>query len=273
MLPYLVRVGGLSIPAYPMLYGLGIAAGFYAALVVCCRLGVLWRRLVHLLPILVASIMTGGAILYAIQFREELDFVNGGQTLYGSLLLSLLAVGVYCNAIRLPLWKVLDALAYGTPLGIALGRVGCFCRGCCEGVATSGACGVCYPIHVNTAGEIVGPPAVLNQICNGAIVAKLGQSLPVLPVQLFESSACLLMFAILLVAFRLGIFMRDGRAALTFLILYCCWRFVIEFYRVEPIVSLGLTLSQLISAGTLLMLGAVFILRVSWQRMARREAK
>lgn len=233
------------------------------------RRGAPWARLVHLLPILVCTILYGGSMLYAMQFQQETHVVEGGQTLFGAILLSLPIVVVYCKWKRLPTMRVIDSLAVGTPLGITFGRVGCFCRGCCEGIPTSGDWGVCYPIHSNLAGQVVGPPAVLSQMQNGTLVATTGHSFPVMPVQLYEAGACIVIFGVLL-ATRQVLLKREGLTIAAFLALYSSWRFLIEFYRVEPIVLVGLTLSQVLSIGILLGTATLVALRYASVRAQRR---
>ncbi|MCG3131163.1 MAG: Prolipoprotein diacylglyceryl transferase [Phycisphaerae bacterium] len=256
MLPYIVRCGNLHVAAYPFMYGLGIAVGFLIALTVAVRLEMDWKRLIHLLPCLTISIVLGGAIAYRLQFgHTSVDFFDGGQTLYGAIVCSIPVIVVYCIFNHLYLPRVLDALSVGATIGIALGRVGCFCRGCCEGTTTLGSFGVSYPLHIDLSGRVVGPPTVLSQIANGQLGPDAIRSLPVVPVQLYEALVSVLIF-IVLIGMR-GVWAnKPGLAALGFLGIYSTWRFFIEFYRVEPLVFLRLTASQIMSVVLVVCVGA-----------------
>jgi phosphatidylglycerol:prolipoprotein diacylglycerol transferase len=119
---------------------------------------------------------------------------------------------------RLPVPQVADAAALALPLGSAIGRVGCFLNGCCGGAETTGLFGVTFP----------------------------GGAGPVIPTQLVDSVANLLIFATVLhVAVRVA--PRAGALWWTFLALYGVSRFLVEGLRTTPQVALGLTQAQWIS--------------------------
>ena len=121
----------------------------------------------------------------------------------------------------------------------ALGRVGCFCAGCCYGVECDSPVSVVFP-----AASLAAPPGV-----------------PRLPVQLFEAAVQLALFLALL-WFTAG--PRRARFAAEFyLACYCPARFVLEFFRgdVARGALWGLSTSQWLSAAGFLAVSLYFFMR------------
>ena len=102
-------------------------------------------------------------------------------------------------------------------LAVAVGRIGCFCNGCCYGIETDLPWGVDFGDHLRRH-----------------------------PTQIYESLFHLAMAALLFEIARRGLF-RHQRLKL-YLIAYCAFRFVTEFIRPEPPLGLGLTFYQWFSA-------------------------
>jgi phosphatidylglycerol:prolipoprotein diacylglycerol transferase len=119
---------------------------------------------------------------------------------------------------RLPIPVIADGGAMAVPLGSAIGRLGCFLNGCCSGRPTDAWFGIVFP----------------------AASAK------VIPTQLIDSAANLLIFFVLLhLAAR--VHPRPGVLWWAFLALYGTSRFLVETLRVNPPLALGLTQAQWIS--------------------------
>lgn len=115
--------------------------------------------------------------------------------------------------------SVADSVAFGLPIGIAIGRIGCFFNGCCYGVVTTSFIGVRFP--------------------------SLGDGLRHLPTQLFESAYSILIFLVLL-WFNKKV-KEKGSIFFAFTGLYGLLRFFNEFLRVNPKVYFGLSGSQIFS--------------------------
>lgn len=153
-------------------------------------------------------------------------FERGGLTFYGAVISSFAFDILYLKWLRLPFWRVMDAVGFGLPLGIAIARVGCFLNGCCHGQESSLPWGVIFPRVGYTA---------------------------VHPTQLYETIACIGLFITLQL-------LRSRRQAYGEVILaalggYGVLRFIIEFWRGDnPIFAFHLTLSQFI--GVVIALGA-----------------
>ncbi|MCH5372329.1 MAG: prolipoprotein diacylglyceryl transferase, partial [Planctomycetes bacterium] len=218
------------------------------------------------------------------------QFVFGGQAndrvLYGALWMSVAAGAIYGRTTRLPLGRLGDAFALPLPLGISVLRVGCFLAGCCWGdicaspqrldtiddpawrhqVQTIPAlCGDDWPLGVTFP---AGSPAYYQHLTAGLLPAGAERSLPVHPVQLYEASATLCLFGVLL-AFERRLH-RWGDAFLLCLLGYSAVRFMIEWFRADnQVMACQLTFSQWASVAS------ACVCLVLWRAravLARRQA-
>jgi len=104
---------------------------------------------------LFVSGIAGGRLVYVIQYWhtfgdywQMVKLWDGGLVLYGALFGG--AIGYFANywfALRkhgITHWQMFDVIAPSIALGVALGRIGCLCTGCCYGNV---ACGSQPEIH------------------------------------------------------------------------------------------------------------------------------
>ena len=215
----------------------------------------------------VLSLMLGGVVgsrlAYVIEHwraefaahpLEVIRLDRGGLMFYGGLILSVLVFFAWCVLKRERPLALADLFCTVIPLGHACGRLGCFFYGCCYGKLSDAACAVRFPCR---------SPAWYEQFHAGLIDAHAPTALPVLPTQLFEAAALLVLFAVLL---ALYLKFRRGTAGAYF-IGYALIRFFLEYLRGDPRAAvLGLSISQAISLGMLLLGGA--FLWVSFRRPA-----
>lgn len=169
-------------------------------------------------------------------------FWQGGLTYYGGVLLALPAAWVYLGRKGLPKLAVADLMAAPAVLGLAFGRMGCFLNGCCYGASTKSALGVRFPGHYQDRH----------------------------PTQLYELGFALLLFLFLryllprLLRHRPGTQQGgSGRYFGVALVLYGCFRLLIELVRDDPRGALGpLSTSQVLSI-PLIALGVWLITRAT----------
>jgi len=145
----------------------------------------------------------------------------------------------------LSLWKLLDLAAPSVALGFAIARIGCFMSGCCYGRPTDLPWGVTFPPF--------SPPWM-----------AFGET-PVHPTQLYASLGNLMLFVALLVLRRRERF--DGFLFLSFIPMYVVLRFVLEVFRADPELALGLTAGQLAN----LVIGPLALLAL-WVKGRRQRA-
>jgi len=146
---------------------------------------------------------------------------DGGLTLYGGYIASLVFTFFFLRGLRLPFWKSFDVYAPALPLGLAIGRLGCFFNGCCYGLR-SDAWGISFPSAHH-------PPVFAQQVRDGLIKIDSLRTLPVLPTQLYSAAADMGILFILLWLERKSRF--PGFIFWSFILLYSLVRWVIEFFR------------------------------------------
>ena len=222
MLPYL-HIFGLQIP----MYGLCMAAALLSAVLISCiRARRRNRDVDRLLTIALAAIVCGiiGAkVLYFIvtySWDEIVESVkansvsfllDGGLVFYGGLIGGVAGAFIGAAFTRCRLSDYSDSVVPSLPLAHAIGRMGCFCAGCCYGKVTESWIGVCFP----------------------SSVTGLAANVRVIPTQLIESGLNLLLFIALLIYTRKE---RRGFTSLfVYLIAYGVERFFLEYLRGDEI--------------------------------------
>ena len=260
MFPDLVDLGFLHLKTY----GACMAAGF----LLCWRLveRLSGRRdLSDLLISLMVSGVVGSRAAYVIEHWSS-EFADrpfevfavwkGGLMFYGGLLLALAVFVIWCRRRKENPLDLADLLATAVPLGHAFGRIGCFFYGCCYGRLSDSAWAVRFPVL---------SPAWCEQASAGLISRSAAHSLPVLPTQLFEAAALLVLFAALLLHYRrsAGSSASEGVPrtfnSSFYLMGYALIRFPLEYLRGDPRAAIGwFSISQTISIG-LFAIGAVLL--------------
>lgn len=259
MYPKLISIGKFFIPTYGTL----VALGFLAALWVTVRLArrsKLPAEPVTNLAIYCALAGLAGAKLFMILFDFR-DYWSGAKPLFsldtlqaagvyqGGFLLALVTAILYIRHNRLPGFETCYVFAPGIAIGQAIGRIGCFSAGCCWGVEC----------HL--------PWAVTFRNPEAWNLTGVPLGIPMHPTQLYESFADA---AIFLVLYRMIARPHAPGSILGwYLALYSSVRFAIEFFRFhEQGLHLGLSYTQWISLGTLLVGLALLILRRDETKLA-----
>ncbi len=175
-----------------------------------------------------------------------LSTLQSAGDFYGGFLGALAAVAVYfARTPQLPVWQTADICAPAIALGQAIGRIGCFMAGDDYG----------SPASVPWAVTFTDPDAYR---IGGA---PLG--VPLHPVQLYESAACLALFLFLVWRARRKRF--DGQVILAYTLLYAAARFLLEFVRGDE--DRGFILHGLLSTSQFIaLLLTVVSLLLWWQR-------
>ncbi len=226
MLPILLHIGPLEVYSYGVTLALAFVAGWGVARWYLPRRGVSGALATDAVLAAVAGGVAGARILhvagdwntYAAHPLWIFMLQRGGMVFYGGLVGGGAAVSAYVMLRGLPVAHIADAAALAVPLGSAIGRVGCFMNGCCAGRPTSSWMGVSFP----------------------------SSSVPLVPAQLIDSTANLLIFVVML---RLATLprLRPGTMWWLLLTLYPVARFGVEALRVNPTLAMGLTQAQWIS--------------------------
>ena len=250
MFPDLLDLGFLHLRTY----GACMAVGFLVCWNLIERLSGRKDLANFILSLMIAGLV-GSRAAYVIEHwqsefaAQPMDVIRvdqGGLMFYGGLILSIIVFFAWCLAKRERPLALADLFCTVIPLGHACGRIGCFFYGCCYGRLSSSPLAVAFPRH---------SPAWYQQLSDGLIDHTAATSLPVLPTQLFEAAALLVLFAVLVVVYRRY---RRHTAGL-YLIGYGIIRFGLEYLRGDPRAAVGpLSISQTISV-IMIALGCVFL--------------
>lgn len=203
-------------------YGIFAAAGFIAAMahwnITGAKLGygpdvgseiALWVMLGGILGARMAFVIANGDDFYADPIKI-LKLHEGGLIFYGGAIGGALATALYAWRRRFSLLSFGDFIITALPLGHALGRIGCFTRGCCYGA----------PCPDSSMGVLV--MGVLRY-----------------PVQLYEAAANLLIYAVLLIM-TFGVKRRGpGLVLAVYAGMYGTARFFLEYVRGDDRVMVG----------------------------------
>lgn len=162
-------------------------------------------------------------------------FWQGGLVWYGGLL----GAGAYdiyfLKKEGFPVLKTIDVAGFCIPLGVFFGRLGCWFGGCCFGVPSDHWSAVRFPAW---------SPASEAQFREGLLSTPGVESLPVLPMQLYEAAGCLAISAFCLFVVH-GRKRFDGQVFVISMALYAILRFVLEMFRAdERGALLGISTSQ-----------------------------
>ncbi|MCB9591358.1 MAG: prolipoprotein diacylglyceryl transferase [Sandaracinaceae bacterium] len=184
-------------------------------------------------------------------------FWNGGLVWYGGL------IGAGAYGIHFlwkegfPVLKGMDMTGISIPLGVFFGRLGCWFGGCCFGDVSDHWTAVSFPAW---------SPASEAQFRAGELASPGLPSLPVLPMQLWEATACLSIaaFCALVLHPRKRF---DGQVFAVSMALYALARVALEAFRADDRGALlGISTSQWI--GFAIVAGMAFFY-VRWQRAAK----
>jgi len=223
-------------------YGFFYILGIGAAVVMVITDGT--RRKMPLLPLLtlVGWAVAGGIIgskLLVIPLEQWAPALTAGsipgttaKTYLGGVLGGTFAVVVVRRIMRFNM-PLADSFALALPVGLAIGRIGCFVGGCCFGSTTSLPWAITYPAHTHPH---------MTQAAAGLIDAAAPATMAVHPTQLYEIG---FLVALALVLLRLrNRWRQPGSLFLLSAGSYGAFRFLEEFVRHGSTSYAGLNLAQ-----------------------------
>ena len=240
MLPY-IHLFGLELPTYWLMSIIGIVAVVIYVAINRTRWGLKTDDLIHILILGIIGAIIGSKLLYLItmlpvimaNFKKIISdlvllkmILTQGAVFYGGLFGALLSIWIYCRKYSVSFKTVSMMIAACLPLFHCFGRIGCFCAGCCHGAEASWGIEFTHSISAP----------------NGVAL---------IPVQLFESAANLLIFIFIVLFQRYS--KHPDRSLSIYLVSYAACRFILEFLRGDLIrgIFFGLSTSQWISIGIL----------------------
>ena len=179
----------------------------------------------------------------------SIGLLEGAGDFYGGFLGALVVVLVYFWRRRdLPAWRIADLYGPALALGQSIGRIGCLMAGDDYG----------KPTNLPWAVTFTDPEA--------ATIGGAPLGVPLHPVQLYESLACLALFFLLVWLSRPQRF--DGFVVLSYALGYAVLRFFIEFFRGD--VDRGFVFGWLSTSQAIaLVIGAASLILLLWRAPKR----
>ncbi|MEI6680710.1 MAG: prolipoprotein diacylglyceryl transferase family protein [Mariniphaga sp.] len=234
-----IRYYGIEIPMYGLMIVIGCILGVLIAirfnkredivqqdiLFSCCYAGIgafVGAKLLYLIITLPQLInmtnppeLSWGLISYLFSY---------GFVFYGGALGGLLGVFIYARQYQIAFFNLAETLILPIPLVHSIGRIGCFCAGCCYGRPMNPPWGVFFKENS------VAP-----------------QGIALFPIQLFESALNMILFIVLFIFSRKK--RSDGQVMGLYFTGYGIERFFLEYFRydTERGIIAGLSTSQWIS--------------------------
>ncbi|MDD7593071.1 MAG: prolipoprotein diacylglyceryl transferase [Peptoniphilaceae bacterium] len=228
----------LQISIYGFLICLAITIGILISLWLTKQFHILWDDFFLYFAYVFLFGLLGAKVLYLLINIRTIDWwrfisdaryfsalLSGGFVFYGGILGGMLGL-FFCQKVhKIPYMKLMNIVAPTFPLMHAIGRIGCYIRGCCFGIPVN------FPhFHV----IYTDPTHPMHDVS-------------LLPIQLIES-ACNLILSFVLFYLLLKKKKTTGIFSL-YIICYAWIRFLIEFFRydAERGLLLGLSTSQYVS--------------------------
>ena len=204
---------------------------------------------------------------------------EGGMSFHGGLLGVLIAMGFMARRFHKSFFDITDFLAPLAPLGLAAGRLGNFINGELWGRATDVPWGMVFPRVDN----LVRHPSQLYEFFLEGVVmfivlwcysAKKWPNTPIAN-EVAARREVVSNRSVQIVhedceqpKQRSCNFIGDGRVSALFLLLYGCFRFIVEYFR-EPDAQWGLVLFNSMSMGQLLSIPLVLFGMILWWMSSR----
>jgi phosphatidylglycerol:prolipoprotein diacylglycerol transferase len=250
MFPKLISIGSFYIPTYGVLVASGFLTGLFVMLRLAKRAGLNIDNVTNLaFYCAIAGVLGAKLFMFLFDLPDylrdpgqifTLETLQAAGVFHGGFIVALLVAVFYMRRHKMPVLPTMDVFAPGIVIGQAIGRLGCFAAGCCWGRECD------FPWGVRFRSDFAAPVPLDK---------------PLHPVQLYESAANFLIFAVL---YRMC--SKDHRPGLIigwYLVLYSTARFIVEFFRVHEQALVGpFSLTQWIALG-LLALGAGILVHIS----------
>lgn len=235
-------------------YGLAYVAGFICAFLVIAKLSQRWKIRIDddafftVVFCVIFGVILGGRLGYVLVYGDGyylqhpekiLAFNEGGMSFHGGLVGVIIGGVIAAKITKIPFLTLADMGVVGVPIGLFFGRCANFINGELWGAPTDAAWGVVFGGAAGT--------------------------MPRHPSQLYEAFLeGVVIFAVLYLLSRRMPPRPRGTFLGTFLVMYGCFRFLVEFVR-EPDAQLGylwggwLTMGQLLSVPLILVGAGVLV--------------
>lgn len=244
MHPEFVKVGSFVIYWYGVFVAAGVLASSMVFQKISCRYGYPPQLTSSIIFWVVIWGLIGGRLLHIgvhlpYYYRHPFDIIrirNGGLAVEGAVISALIFIIVYSRIKRFNLKEMLDIISLATPLGQAIGRIGCFLNGCCYGRPADIFLGIKFPFSDT----------------------KLH------PTQLYYSILYILLFIFLWHLYKRRV--KSGIIFSSYILCFSLIRYLVDMLRGDlSLTSFGLYPTQVIAI-LLFILGLIWLLSILFER-------
>lgn len=240
MFPVVIKLGPLTVYSYGLMLATGFLTAMYFAKRDYARMGIssdtvsdvaFWGLLLGL---------AGTRVFHIILYPEAYSWTDpvgwfaiwrGGLVFQGAVPPCIVFFYIYLRRKGIAFWPFADVACVHLPLGHAIGRLGCFLRGCCYGERTDIPVAVRFPrVPWDTALDPIGSDPYLDHCLRYNVSFLDHWSLPIHPTQLYSAVGLFCIFAVLKLA-RVKWKPFPGFVLPLYLVLYGVKRFIVEFFR------------------------------------------
>jgi len=231
MIPDLFSFGPLTVRSYGVMLAIAFILSFFVTVRRGEKLGFDPKIVADLaLTVSVSAIIISRMFyvashwdMYSSNLLSMFAIWQGGLTQYGGMVGGVIAGVIFVRVKRLSFSQISDMCTPALALGVGIGRLGCFLKGCCFGLPAP-ACPIAVSFRPDSlAGAVFG-------------------NLPLLPTQLFASITALIMFVF---TYRVLVWRgRPGALFWLFVFLHSPARFVISCMRYREPASVVMTIGS-----------------------------
>ena len=244
MHPHFIDLFGVELTTYGLMVAVAFASLWRTTVSRGIRIGYSPEFIQNLITVIAISAFVFARALHVLVYWDsykshpsEILFSRVGYVYLGGLVGAVLCSAWYTRRHGQSVFGVGDLFAPYVAMALGIGRIGCFLFGCCYG----GLCSMPWAVRFPN-----GSPASYDHWDQGLLPSTASYSLPVHPVQLYESLFCFAHFGLLLLIRSRQRF--RGQIAMCYLMFYGVGRFTIEFFRDDDRGAFyHLSTSQLIS--------------------------
>ena len=247
MYPVLIKIGPLTIHTYGFLIAVGFLVALWLAVRQAKKAGVSEEKIIDLAFYCLIAAIIGSRLLFILTNLsyyighpvDMLKIWEGGLVFYGGLIFAVPTALWIIKRAGLPMWRTFDIFAPSVAIGHAIGRLGCFCAGCCYGRPAEGL-----------------PWAVIFRDPNSLAI----RGVPLHPSQIYESAGEFLNFMLLIMIRRRQSF--DGQIFFLYIMNYSIIRTIVEMFRGDEVrgfifpgisISTGISVLMFVSSAVMLL--------------------
>lgn len=254
MHPELFSIGPLTLRTYGLFVAIGCITGIMIAIRLQKSAGLDSNSVLDMGFIIILSGLIGSRVLFIIinlpnYIANPLDIFKiweGGLVFSGGLVAVLIVILFYVKKHKYNIWTIGDLWAPAASIGEGIGRLGCFCAGCCYG----------RPTDLPWAVTFTDPKTIAIQ------------NIPLHPTQLYSFLSSMIIFAVLM--FLHSKRKYEGQVFLWFLILHSTARLILERFRGDSrgaVFSDNLTMTQFIA----LVILFTAVISIFWRKSSLKK--